>query len=75
MDKGTMTADGFDAALAGTCYRNGQQLAVYNVHKVIKILMDRDLMTAGEAQEFFEFNIEGAWMGDGTPIWWYPKED
>jgi hypothetical protein len=28
-------------------------------------------MTPEEAQEFFEFNIEGAYMGERTPVYWY----
>ena len=39
---------------------------------VIKILMDRDGMTKEEAIKFFEIFIEGAWVGDATPVWSYP---
>lgn len=30
--------------------------------------MERDGMTHEDAMEFYEFNIVGAWMGNGTPI-------
>ena len=34
--------------------------------------MTRDGMSNDEAIEFFEFNIEGAWMGDTTPLFMHP---
>ncbi len=42
--------------------------AVYSRRKVIKVLMKRDGMDADDATEFFEYNIEGAYMGEWTPI-------
>lgn len=60
--------DGMDDAYVGRLYRSGQPvIAVYDKMKCIKILVERDGMTRDEAFEFFEFNIEGAWMGDNTP--------
>ena len=35
--------------------------------KCLKIFMERDGMSYEDAIEFFEFNVIGAWMGDGTP--------
>jgi hypothetical protein len=32
-------------------------------------------MSEEEAEEFYEFNTIGAWMGDGTPIFVYPFID
>ncbi len=32
--------------------------------------MERDGMTDEEAIEFFEFNIKGAYMGEGTPLYY-----
>ena len=26
-------------------------------------------MDLDEAKEFFDFNVAGAWVGEGTPIW------
>jgi hypothetical protein len=28
-------------------------------------------MSYEEAQEFFDFNIEGAYVGERTPMYWY----
>jgi len=65
-----LKADGFDAAIVGTGCRNGQPtLLVYDEDKVLDILVRRDGMTYEEAIEFYEFNVKGAWVGPGTPIW------
>tara|TARA_R100001369_G_scaffold86225_1_gene120547 strand:+ start:1658 stop:1963 length:306 start_codon:yes stop_codon:yes gene_type:complete len=65
-----MLADGFDEAILGIGHRCGQpSLIVYDKDKVIDILMKRDGMSPEEAFEFYSFNIEGAWVGEGTPMW------
>jgi len=65
-----LTADGFDKAFLGlSCSQsNREQVAIYDLHKCAKILMDRDEMTQEEALEFLDFNTLGAWLGDTTPI-------
>lgn len=61
-------ADGFDEALVGVVHVFGRPpLALYDRAKVLAILRDRDGMDEEEAGEFFDFNIAGAWMGEGTP--------
>jgi hypothetical protein len=61
-------ADGFDEALIGTVSRCGMNtVALYNTFKCIEILMVRDGMTEEEAQEFFEFNTLGSYVGENTP--------
>ena len=63
-----LTADGFADALLGYIERCGQEpFAVYDRAKCILILVDRDGMSPEEAEEFFEFNVVGAWMGPYTP--------
>ena len=61
--------NGFDTAILG---HGGQfskpSLLVYSQTKIIETLRFRDGMTEEEAIEFFDFNIAGAWMGEGTPI-------
>jgi len=67
------TARGLDDAIIGVGYRCGQPpVVVYAVERVIEILMTRDGMSNDEAIEFFEFNIEGAWMGNTTPLFMHP---
>lgn len=61
-------ADGYEDALIGYVMRFGMEpVALYDRNKCIEILMKRDGMTFEEADEFFEFNTIGAWMGDSTP--------
>jgi len=62
-----MIADGFDHAVIGTVERCGQTEAVvlYDKDKVIEILT-RD-MPLEDALDYFEYNILGAYVGEGTP--------
>jgi len=65
-----LTADGLDDAFIGFARRCGQPtLAAYSTKKILDILMTRDGMTYEEANEYFDFNIGGGWVGPGTPIW------
>lgn len=62
-----LLADGFDEAFLGIgCSCGGNNVAVYDRNKCIKIL-ERD-MSATEAEEYFSFNTEGAYVGDYTPL-------
>lgn len=64
-----MLADGFDDAILGIAQRCGQPVvAVYDAQKCIEILMSRDGMGWEEAREYYEFNVVGAWVGPGTPV-------
>jgi hypothetical protein len=62
-----LCADGFDDAILGIAQRFTTFFVVYDRAQVIRTLQTRDGMTAEEAEEFFEVNIVGAWVGDGTP--------
>lgn len=64
-DETVMKADGFNDAIIGLC---GEKL-VYSTKKAIEILMSRDKMSKEDAEEYFDFNISGAYVGDRTPIW------
>ena len=71
-----LVAFDYSAAFVGVAHRCGQpSLAVYSVSKCIDALMKRDGMTYEEAAEFFEFNVAGAWLGEGTPVWLYTEEE
>jgi hypothetical protein len=61
-------ADGFEDALvgSGTVFSKGP-IAVYDREHCVRILMERDGMTWEEAEEYFEFNVAGAYVGAGTP--------
>lgn len=63
-----MLADGFEEAIVGIGQQFTRQFVVYDRSKCIEILMYRDGMTEEEAEEYFEFNVVGAWVGEGTPV-------
>lgn len=73
-DETLLLADGFEGAFIGISSRgfNGPPCAVYDRNKCIGILMLRDGMTFEEAEEFFDFNVGGAWLGYQTPIYLTP---
>ena len=67
----TLKADGFDEAIMGYAGRCGMNdVLLYSANKIIQILTERDGMTDEEAIEFFEYNIKGAYMGEGTPLYY-----
>ena len=41
---------------------------VYDAAACVRILMERDGMTQDEADEFFDFNVAGAYVGEQTPL-------
>jgi len=61
-------ADGFEEALVGVGERFNQHIAIYDFAKCVDILLERDKMGLEEALEHMEFNLTGAWVGNGTPI-------
>ena len=64
-----MKWDGFDNAIIGVGERNNtDSMIVYDYNKMVKILVTRDDMSYEEAEEYIDFNIVGAWIGDTTPI-------
>jgi hypothetical protein len=73
-----LKADGLDEAILGQAHvwRNGGMHAVivYDAEKIRHILMTRDCMSAEDAREFIEFNIEGAYMGDETPVYVWTED-
>lgn len=79
-DDGPMLqADGLGEAILGKMTMamwedNPYTVLVYSVEKILNILMTRDGMSHEEAVEFFEFNIEGSYMGPLTPVYVYPYE-
>jgi len=59
--------ESFEPAILGITHRFGMQpIVAYDYRKVIDIFAED--MSHEEAQEYFDFNVIGAWVGDGTPI-------
>lgn len=60
---------GLEAALLGEVERNGMPAVLcYSRERIVVILMERDGMTRKDAEEFIEYNIEGASIGERTPV-------
>lgn len=59
--------EAFDEAIIGLAERAGGMTAVaYDRTRCVDILA-RD-MSREDAEEFFEFNTAGAWVGEHTPV-------
>jgi len=64
-----LLADGFEDALVGVADRFGiEPVALYDRGRCLRILMDRDGLSSEDAFEHMSYNVEGAWVGEGTPI-------
>jgi hypothetical protein len=58
----------YRSALIGVGYRfNSGPLAVYNLNTILEILTS-DGTSMEDARDWYEYNMIGAWVGDGTPI-------
>lgn len=63
-----LLADGFDEAFLGVGrVFGGRNVAIYDRTACVKILQQQ--MTVEEAEEYFSFNTEGAYVGEYTPIY------
>ena len=68
-----LKADGFDDCILGRVERCGQEpYLVYDVDMVIGQLVNDDGISTEEAWEHFYFNIQGAYVGAGTPGFVHP---
>lgn len=66
--------DGFDEAILGVVERfsaddkfGGGLVVLYDEDKFYDILRREQHMSYDEAIEYFEFNVKGAYVGEGTP--------
>ena len=61
--------DGFDSAIIGVGGRcNTDPMIVYDYDKMGDVLVMRDGMAQEEAEEYLDYNVVCAWIGDTTPI-------
>ena len=63
-------ADGFDDSILGY---DTKGRVIYSVNSILDTLVSRDGMDYDEAQEYFGFNIECAYIGEYTPIYMYEE--
>lgn len=61
-----LKADGFDEAVIGYEERSGR--LIYSTTKCLEILVKDSEMTMEDDIEHFYYNVEGAYMGEQTPI-------
>lgn len=77
MGSDTLKFTGYDEAIIGlaTAWLPAPRI-VYSGEKIIEILIQHG-MSEDEACEYICFNMEGAYMGDGTPlvVWPYDEEE
>lgn len=66
----TLVADGFDDAILGVIVEEHPRV-VYDAYKCVDILIE-DGMTEEEAQEYFDYNVAGSYMGEKTPLFLHP---
>ena len=73
-----LKADGLENAIIGIAdiWRNNSrhEVFVYDCKKIIEIFTEHHGMSEDEAIEFIQFNVEGAYVGDETPVFVWPKE-
>ena len=62
----TLIADGLDEAVIGLSTKG---ILIYDVDKAIKVLMKESDMCEEEARDYFYYNVEGAYVGEFTPIY------
>lgn len=61
--------DTFNDALIGFGERCGMEtVAIYDMEDIISIISDTSDIGYEEAEEWYNFNIAGAYMGPNTPI-------
>jgi hypothetical protein len=60
-----LLADGFEEAFIGVAYQFDKPMAVFDRERCISILSKT--MSPEEAEEYFQFNVEGAYVGPNTP--------
>lgn len=62
-----LKADGFDDAVIGV--ESNTLRLVYDVDKMVDILIKRDGMTGEDAMDYLNFNVISAYVGVQTPIY------
>ena len=60
--------EGFDDQFLGIGKQFNSSFAVYSKDGCIKQLMKKNLINYEEAEEYFLFNIQNAYVGEKTPI-------
>lgn len=73
IDDDAIRVDGFDNCLIGlgfqfTSTQGVKTIALYDRRKCIEHIQEQDGISFDDAEEFFEYNIQGTYIGEGMPV-------
>ena len=68
--EGAILLDGLEGAIVGIVEDFGSpgKKMLYSKQRILDILQERDLMTYGEAEEFYDYNIIGLYAGEQNAV-------
>ena len=68
--EGAILLDGLESAIVGVVEEFGSsgRKILYSKQGILNILQERDLMTYGEAEEFYDYNILGLHAGEQNAV-------
>ncbi len=68
--EGAILLDGLEGAIVGIVEEFGSpgRKILYSKREILNILQERDLMTYGEAEEFYDYNILGLHAGEQNAV-------
>ena len=68
--EGAILLDGLEGAIVGIVEDFGSpgRKMLYSKQGILNILQERDLMTMGEAEEFYDYNILGLHAGEQNAV-------
>jgi hypothetical protein len=68
--EGAVLLDGLEGAIVGIVEDFGSpgRKMLYSKQRILDILQERDLMTMGEAEEFYDYNILGLYAGEQNAV-------
>jgi hypothetical protein len=68
--EGAILLDGLEGAIVGIVEDFGSpgRKMLYSKQRILDILQERDLMTMGEAEEFYDYNILGLYAGEQNAV-------
>jgi len=68
--EGAVLLDGLEEAIVGVVEDFGSpgRKMLYSKQRILDILQERDLMTMGEAEEYYDYNILGLYASDQNAV-------
>jgi hypothetical protein len=68
--EGAILLDGLESAIIGIVEDFGSpgRKILYSKIEILNILQERDLMTMGESEEFYDYNILGLYAGEQNAV-------